>query len=161
MTESAPARIWTRDGFVEDDLTVQSGAVHFSPEEATGKISTGGLNVLVLDAGDEAGAVAGRLGEIDAIFIRFPTFSDGRGFSTARLLREKYGYRRTIRAVGHFILDQIPHLLRVGVDQFAVVYQPTIERLARNELPSIPLYLQPAYGPEENAGERAWARRQG
>jgi uncharacterized protein (DUF934 family) len=159
MTDKPVFKIWTRAGFIDDELSPEKGAVFFSPEEITGKIGSGLSNVLVLDAGDEAGAAAGRLNEIDAIFVNFPAFSDGRGFSTARLLREKYGFAGIIRATGHFILDQIPFLLRVGVDQFAVSHEPTLERLARNALPEVTLYLQPAFALEEKAGERAWARR--
>ena len=36
--------------------------------------------------------MAARIHEFDAVFIHFPVFSDGRGFSTARLLREKLGF---------------------------------------------------------------------
>lgn len=131
-----------------------------SPEEATGKLGSGTANVLVLDAGDEPAAVAGRIHEFDAVIIRFPVFSDGRGFSTARLLRDKYGFKGAVRAEGHYILDQIPFMLRVGFDQFAVTHAPTIARLEKNDLAAVGLYLQPAIGPETKAGERAWARKQ-
>ncbi|MEM7464668.1 MAG: DUF934 domain-containing protein, partial [Pseudomonadota bacterium] len=128
-------------------------------EETTGKIGSGTANVLVLKAGDEAGGVAGRINEFDAVFIDFPAFSDGRGFSTARVLRDKYGFTGQIRARGKFILDQIPLMLRVGFDHFEISHEPTIERLENNELSGISLYMQPAIGPEKRAGERAWARR--
>jgi uncharacterized protein (DUF934 family) len=159
VSEASDIRIWTRAGFIDDTLKPERGAVLMSPEEATGRIGSGTANVLVLEAGDDPAAVAGRIGEFDAVLIRFPVFSDGRGFSTARLLRDRYGFAGIIRAEGHFILDQIPFLLRVGVDQFAVSHAPTIERLARNALPAVELFLQPAIGPEEPAGRRAWARR--
>ena len=105
--------------------------------------------------------MAGRIHEFDAVFVRFPVFSDGRGFSTARLLREKLAFGGEVRATGRFILDQIPLMLRVGFSSFAVSHGPTIARLERGELPEIPLYLQPAWMPEAHAGERAWARRRG
>ena len=156
-----PAKIWTREGFVGDTLTVEKGAVRISPEEATGKLGSGTKSVLVLEAGDEAGAVAGRLSEFDAVIVRFPVFSDGRGFSTARILRDKYGFEGIVRAEGHFILDQIPFMLRVGFDQFAVTHEATIRRLEQGDLAAVDLYLQPALGEESRAGERAWARRRG
>lgn len=52
----------------------------------------------------------------NAISIPFAKFSDGRGFSVARLLRSEHGFRGEIRAVGHTIPDQALHLLRSGFD---------------------------------------------
>lgn len=161
MSEEPKTRIWTQKGFIEDRFTSENGTITMSPEEATGKLGSGSASVLVLEAGDEAGAVATRIQEFDAVFVRFPAFGDGRGFSTARLLREKYEYRGEVRAVGNYILDQIPLMLRVGFDSFAVHEEAIIARLEKNELPEVPLYLQPAFGAEEKAGERAWARRRG
>jgi uncharacterized protein (DUF934 family) len=154
-------RLWSKGGFAEDRFAPEKGVAFMSPEEATGKMGSGTANVLVLEAGDEAGAVAGRIHEFDAVFVGFPAFSDGRGFSTARLLREKFGFTGEIRARGHFILDQIPLMLRVGFDHFEISHQPTIDRLEKNALGGIDLFMQPAVGPEIKAGERAWARRAG
>jgi len=159
MSEGKAFRIWTKAGFVEDRFEEGRGAVLMSAEEATGKLGSNLASVLVLDAGDEVAAAASRIHEFDAVFIRFPVFSDGRGFSTARLLREKHGYRGEIRATGHFILDQIPYLLRVGFDAFAVSHEPTIKRLEKGDLNEVPVYLQPSFLDEQRAGERAWARR--
>ena len=159
MSEAKPVRIWTPKGFVEDRFATEKGAVLMSPEEATGKLGSGNASVLVLEAGDEAGGIAGRIQEFDAIFVQFPAFGDGRGFSTARLLREKYGFQGEIRATGNYILDQIPLMLRVGFDSFAVHDPAVIARLEKNALPEVPYYLQPAFSAEEKAGERAWARK--
>jgi phosphoadenosine phosphosulfate reductase len=159
MTESKAFRVWTKAGFVEDRFSEDRGAVFMSPEEATGKLGSNLASVLVLEAGDEVAAAATRIHEFDAVFIRFPVFSDGRGFSTARLLREKYGFKGEVRAVGHFILDQIPYLLRVGFDAFAVSHEPTIKRLEKGDLNEVQVYLQPSFLDEKRAGERAWARR--
>ena len=159
MNDARQTRIWTRQGFVEDRLTADKGAVFMSPEEATGKLGSGPVSVLVIEAGDELAPVTGRIQEFAAIIVRFPVFSDGRGFSTARLLREKLGYRGEIRAEGHFLLDQIALMGRVGFSSFAVTHAPTIARLEAGDIPAIPLYLQPAWGDEAKAGRRAWARR--
>jgi len=153
----AAPRIWTRRGFVADRFSEASGAAFFSPGEATGRIGAGTANVLMLEPGDEP--VADRLDEIDAVFIAFPVFSDGRGFSTARLLRDRYRFAGTIRATGHFILDQIPLMLRTGFDEFAVTHAPTQARLEKGDTGEIPLYFQPAAVGEHPAGGRAWARR--
>lgn len=54
------------------------------------------------------------------ICIEFPKFADGRGYSLARLLRERYGYRKELRAVGDVGRDQMFYLHRVGFDAFLI-----------------------------------------
>ncbi len=54
------------------------------------------------------------------IAIDFPKFSDGRGYSTARLLRERIEYRGELRAVGNVLRDQLFYMLRCGIDSFAL-----------------------------------------
>lgn len=57
------------------------------------------------------------LEDIDLVAVNFPAFTDGRGFSYARELRER-GYEGELRAVGHFIRDQLYYLKRCGFDAF-------------------------------------------
>ena len=66
------------------------------------------------------------LNTIAIIAINFPAFADGRGFSIARLLRERYDYRGEIRAVGAPIRDQLSYLMRVGFNavELAEHYDP-------------------------------------
>jgi len=52
------------------------------------------------------------------IAINFPTFMDGRGFSIARLLRERFNVTGEVRAIGHVIRDQLCYLSRCGFDAF-------------------------------------------
>jgi len=54
------------------------------------------------------------------IAVHFPVFSDGRGYSTARLLRERHGFRGELRAIGDILRDQLYELARVGFDAFAL-----------------------------------------
>ena len=65
----------------------------------------------------EIGADASRL---DLVAIEFPTFRDGRGYSTARLLRERWGFAGELRAVGDVLRDQLQNLRRCGFDAFAL-----------------------------------------
>ena len=58
------------------------------------------------------------LQQFAVIGIHFPAFTDGRGFSYARLLRERFNYQGEIRALGNFIPDQLGYLLRVGFNAF-------------------------------------------
>ena len=57
------------------------------------------------------------LAEIELVAINFPSFTDGRGFSYARELRE-CGYKGELRAVGAFIRDQLHYLKRCGFNAF-------------------------------------------
>src|SRR5580692_4741657 len=54
------------------------------------------------------------------IAIDFPVFRDGRGYSIARLLRERYGYSGEIRAIGDVLRDQLTFMFRCGFDAYAV-----------------------------------------
>ena len=60
------------------------------------------------------------LDRVTLVAIEFPKFRDGRGFTIARTLRERYGYTGEIRAVGHFVPDQHSQLLRCGFTTVAV-----------------------------------------
>ena len=50
--------------------------------------------------------------------IAFPRFTDGRGYSLGRLLRERHGYRGELRAVGNVLRDQLFYMHRCGFDAF-------------------------------------------
>ena len=65
-------------------------------------------------------AVAAELGRFTVIALEFPRFQDGRAYSSARILRERYGYAGEIRAVGQVLRDQFLFLLRCGFDAFEV-----------------------------------------
>jgi uncharacterized protein (DUF934 family) len=71
------------------------------------------------------------LANIDAIALEFPIFRDGRAFSWARMLRERYAYKGEIRAVGHFLYDQLAFMMRVGFDAFDVRQDFRIEEFDR------------------------------
>lgn len=58
------------------------------------------------------------LEQFAVIAIDFPVFMDGRGFSLARLLRDRYGYTGEVRATGAFIRDQLCYLRRSGFNAF-------------------------------------------
>jgi len=73
-----------------------------------------------LERGDDVEALAGDLSHFAVIAIEFAKFADGRGFSSARLLRERYGYAGEVRAIGEFLPDQLPLLERCGFDAFVL-----------------------------------------
>ena len=69
----------------------------------------------------EVEALADDVSRFALIAIEFPKFADGRGYSTARLLRERYGYRGELRATGDVGRDQLFFLSRVGFDAFLIL----------------------------------------
>ena len=60
------------------------------------------------------------LGHLALVALQFPKFRDGRAYSQARLLRESYGFRGTLRATGDVLRDQFHFLIRAGFDSFEV-----------------------------------------
>ena len=73
-----------------------------------------------LETDADPGALAADLDRLKLIAIRFASFTDGRGYTLARLLRERYGYRGELRAVGDVLHDQLYYLSRCGFDAFAL-----------------------------------------
>ncbi|MEE3197875.1 MAG: DUF934 domain-containing protein [Pseudomonadota bacterium] len=65
-------------------------------------------------------AIAGDLVHLSLIALEFPSFRDGRAYSYARLLRDKYDFSGEIRAVGDVLLDQLHFMVRSGFDAFEV-----------------------------------------
>lgn len=111
---------WT---FISDDQPIPAeGAVIVTLPRLTAEIDAlSGRDLGVrLASAELAEAVAPFLDDLSLIAVEFPKFRDGRGFSTARELRERYGYNGTIRAVGHTLPDQYRFLLRVGFTQVEV-----------------------------------------
>ena len=52
--------------------------------------------------------------------MKFPKVADGRGYSTARLLRARHGFRGELRAIGEVLRDQLPLMERCGFDAYAL-----------------------------------------
>ena len=69
---------------------------------------------------DDPAALADDVEQLSVIAVEFPKFGDGRGFSTARLLRERHGYRHELRAFGDVFRDQMFFMRECGFDAFAV-----------------------------------------
>lgn len=75
---------------------------------------------LLLQPDEPVEAVAGDLEYFIVIAVNFPKFVDGRGYSTAALLRQRYRYEGELRAVGDVLHDQLFYLKRVGFDSYAL-----------------------------------------
>ena len=71
-----------------------------------------------LEAGEPPSVIADDLGHLSLVALTFPAFTDGRAFSYARLLRERYGYEGEVRAVGDVLIEQLHFMHRSGFDSF-------------------------------------------
>jgi uncharacterized protein (DUF934 family) len=80
-----------------------------------------------LEPDDDPASIAPDLAHFALVAIHFPKFTDGRGYSIARLLRERYGYAGPLRAVGDVLRDQLFYLLRCGFDQFAMKHPERVD----------------------------------
>lgn len=83
------------------------------------KARDGGLGVW-LDADEEAEGIADDLQHFQVIALNFPVFSDGRNYSNARLLRDRYQYTGELRAIGDVLRDQLFFMHRCGFDAYAL-----------------------------------------
>lgn len=68
----------------------------------------------------DLGLLLPALAQLPLVAIDFPAFTDGRGYSLARLLRERYGYQGELRAIGDVQRDQLAYLAQVGFTAFAI-----------------------------------------
>ena len=86
-----------------------------------------GPKAVQVDGHDDPASITSDLALFATIAIDFPKFTDGRGYSLARLLREQYGYTGTLRATGDVLRDQLFYLLRCGFDSFAMRHPERID----------------------------------
>ncbi|MBN8431415.1 DUF934 domain-containing protein [Microbulbifer salipaludis] len=82
-----------------------------------------------LDSDETADLLGDDAKALPLIAAHFPAFTDGRGFTLGRLLRERYGYTGELRAVGNFIRDQLTYLTRCGFNAFAYQGDEPLENL--------------------------------
>ena len=70
------------------------------------------------------------LDRLALVVLTFPNFKDGRAYSQARLLRERYGYRGELRATGQILRDQFLFLVRAGFDALDVAKPADVDAFA-------------------------------
>ena len=76
--------------------------------------STDALRTADLQLPNDADPMAASLDGVQTIELHFPTFSDGRAFSQALMLRRRCGFTGDIRAVGDVLVDQLSQMQRCG-----------------------------------------------
>ena len=91
-----------------------------------------------VEAGDDVRRLAPHLDRIRLIEVDFPKFRDGRGFSSARVLREM-GYTGEIKATGDVLVDLVYFMRRCGFDSFApdVPFNPDDVQAALTRYPYV------------------------
>ena len=97
-----------------------------------------------LQSDDDVSLLAEHLEHIQLIVIDFPVFTDGRGYTQARLLRTQLGYAGELRASGDVRPDQILFMARAGIDTFDFPEQPD-EQLVKGILTRFTSNYQPSY----------------
>ena len=108
-----------------------------------------------VEPGDDARALIPHLARLRLIEVNFPSFGDGRGYSSARTLREA-GYAGELRAVGDVLVDQLGLLRRCGFDAFEPD-QPLDPADAEAALKR----WNEVYQPSADGRTPIWARRHG
>jgi uncharacterized protein (DUF934 family) len=163
--------LWRRDGFVDDTWTkiaegdalppagaiiVSAGRWRAERETLQGRVDPVGVAITPgKEAHEHLRDAAGR----PLVALDFPKFADGRAFSLAQLLRQRFGFKGELRAIGDVLLDELALMLRCGFDSFEIVNEPTLRALQHGWKPPVSLYYQPGLVHEAPAGTRPWLRR--
>ncbi|MCE9649570.1 MAG: DUF934 domain-containing protein [Parvibaculum sp.] len=132
---------------VADDEALPDGPVIVSldrwKKEQNLLLARGGKLGIRLKSGEEPALVADHLDKFDVVALEFPAYRNGRAFSYARLLRERYDYKGEVRAVGAVLRDQFYYLVRVGFDALEVrdnitpeIYRESIGTFTHNYQPA-------------------------
>jgi len=114
MTKKTTSTIVTDDGLAPEDW-----CHGFTAFDALAANEAAPVLAVDLRPEDDPARLTGRLDEIDLIRVAFPAFSDGRGFTIARQLRDM-GFAGRLRAAGHVIADQYAMARRAGFDEVEI-----------------------------------------
>ncbi len=140
-----PTLIKLTDGvfaLAEDPFTAVADAQEIPPGDVIvslarfqsegGALLSEGRSVGVrLEAGESVEALAYDLPELAVVALAFPKFGDGRAYSAARLLRERFGFKGQVRAVGDVLREQAGFMARCGFDAFEPADGSTVEEWER------------------------------
>ena len=103
-----------------------------------------GVELSVIDLVEDIGTMLPRL---DLVVLNFEAFADGRAFSQARLLRERYSFVGDIRAQGEVLRDQLAFMRRCGISQFSLLDDEDVAQ-ALGAFGDISQNYQPALRPQ-------------
>jgi len=114
----------TEDPFtaVSDDWAIPQGDVIISltrfQAEGEGLLSEGRKVGVRLESHEEVEALAYDLPRLSVVALAFPKFGDGRAYTHARLLRDRFEFKGEVRAVGDVLREQAGFMVRCGFDAF-------------------------------------------
>jgi len=164
--------LWRDGGFVGDEWATLDDAaplpatggiiVSFARWSAENSALTKRADAVgvAIAAGKDALAQLPEVAERPLVALNFAKFGDGRAYSYAEMLRERYRFKGELRATGDVLLDEIPLMQRCGFTAFEVTDEPTLRALREGRLFVPPLHYQPSVSPREApAGTRPWLRR--
>ena len=110
--------------YVADDVAPKAGDISVSlarwKKDKQQLLAFNGKKGVRMAPADSVEDIAADLNDLQLIELDFPAFADGRIFSQAWLLRGRYNYQGEIRAIGHYMPDQVFYLSRVGVNAFHI-----------------------------------------
>lgn len=172
MTEPVQKRLWTPEGFIDDEWTMLAGEVAISASgkfivplagylalsQAERESGAGRLGVLISPS-DDLESIAPHLSAIALVALSYPAFSDGRAYSKSVLLKSRCNFAGTLRATGDVLIDQVELMLRVGFDELEISNPATIARLERGRPGGVALHYQPAQRAEIHSNHYSWRRR--
>jgi len=143
--DDAPARLRFRD-----DAPFESPIAPLADFLAGGNFAA-----VRIEPGEDARDLVPHLGRLKLVEIAFPKFRDGRGYSSAAVLRQA-GFTGEIRAAGDVLVDQIGFMRRVGFDSFAPNHplDPEVVQATLDRYPHV--YMKAADGKTP-----VWALRHG
>jgi phosphoadenosine phosphosulfate reductase len=116
-------------------------------------------NGLLVMPGDKVENIVADLGRFASIAVSFPGFTDGRGYTSARLLAERYKYQGELRAVGDVLTDQFTLMQRCGINAFVVTNPGARKALETGAFSTVNLFYQPVGTTEVPVGTRPFLRR--
>lgn len=114
---------------------------------------------ILIEPGQPIEAIAEDLAHLPLVAIGFPKFTDGRGYSMARQIRDRYQFGGELRATGDVLFDQLQLMVRSGFDAFDITDPVTIKLLESGRQPAMTHFYQPAEGSEQNVAGGAWRRQ--
>lgn len=169
--ESENTKIWRTSGFTEEVWSNVSEGTEL-PEGGNLIIPLAGYLSLTgekraankdrigvsLASGDELAEILPHLESLPLIALDFPSFADGRSYSKAARLRDRYGYKGTLRATGNILIDQVELMVRTGFDELAISHEVTIARLEQGITGGVPYHTQPAQTGEQSSETYSWRR---
>lgn len=166
------AVLWRAGAFAADDWNFPAGGepvpadekaalpkARFLAERAALSGRNGPIGI-VLESGESLADIEDDVHRFGLIVLRFPRYSDGRNYSTARILRDRLRFRGELRASGDVLRDQVLFMLRTGFDALEITHAGTVAALREGRIVGVHRHYQPASNEigESAAGLRGWQR---